>query len=81
MQWRDVVGDKLVSADEAVRTVQSGDVVNVAPYTTTPHTLCGALQDRARRDGLRGVRVDHPAALDVLSDAQIIIAINMEDTA
>ena len=41
--WRDQCRDKLVSADEAVKRIQPGDTVAVAPFITTPHTLCNAL--------------------------------------
>lgn len=61
MNWRERYRDKLVTAEEAVGRIKSGDVVAVAPYTTTPYTLCNALIGRATE--LRGVRIDHPAAL------------------
>ena len=45
MSWQDKCGDKLVSLDQAVGTIRSGNVVHVAPYSTTPMTLCIALQN------------------------------------
>jgi 4-hydroxybutyrate CoA-transferase len=61
--WRDRVRSKLVSAEAAVAKVRSGHVVNVAPYSCTPLTLCEALKAHARRAGLRDVRIEHLAAL------------------
>ena len=60
MNWRDMVGGKLMTPAEAVSVVKSGDQVMVAPINCTPFTLCMALYDR--RSELEGVRVDHPAA-------------------
>ena len=62
MSWQDKCGAKLVGLDEAIGTIQSGDVVHVAPYSTTPITLCQALQTRAATGGLLDVAIDHPAA-------------------
>jgi 4-hydroxybutyrate CoA-transferase len=62
MSWQDKCGDKLVSLDKAVGSIESGNVVHIAPYSTTPMTLCNALKDRAIKHGLRDVRIDHPAA-------------------
>jgi len=56
-----MVGDKLMSPQEAVRVVKSGDQVMVGVINVTPFTLCQALYDR--RSELKGVRIDHPAAL------------------
>lgn len=61
MDWRDLVRDKLVSPQEAVKAVKPGDQVEVAPFTCTPFTLCSALYER--RHELKGVRIDHPAGL------------------
>ncbi len=61
MDWREAAGKKLVSPQEAVQAVKPGAQVMVAPFTCTPFTLCGALYER--RHELRGVRIDHPAAL------------------
>ncbi|MCH7484961.1 MAG: hypothetical protein IIA90_07440 [Chloroflexi bacterium] len=61
MDWQAQVKDKLMSPDEAVSVVRSGDHVGVAPFTTTPFTLCDALF--ARRKKLKNLRVDHPASL------------------
>jgi 4-hydroxybutyrate CoA-transferase len=59
---RDLLGAKLVAVPEAVAEVQSGDVVAAAPFSCTPFTLCQALAERAGKDGLKGVRIDHPAS-------------------
>ena len=59
MDWRHEVRDKLMSPEEAVRDVRSGDQVVVAFFHLTPFTLCQALYDR--RSELEKVRIDHPA--------------------
>ena len=61
MNWRDMIGGKLMTPAEAVSVVKSGDQVMVAIINCTPYTLCAALYDR--RNELEGVRVDHPAPL------------------
>lgn len=61
MDWREAVADKLISPEEAVAGVKPGDRVTVAPFTTTPFTLCEALYER--RHELSGLRIDHPAGL------------------
>jgi 4-hydroxybutyrate CoA-transferase len=63
MNWRDRCRDKLVSPQEAVHRIKSGDVVSVAPFTTTPYTLCNALIERGKAEELTDVRIDHPAGL------------------
>ncbi len=61
MDWREMVGSKLMSPREAVQVVRSGDQVAVAAINCTPFTLCQALYDR--RSELEGVHVYHPAPL------------------
>ncbi len=61
MNWREMVSEKLMTPEEAVKAVKSGDTVAVAAINVTPFTLCEALY--ARRDELQGVRIDHPAPL------------------
>lgn len=61
MNWRERHRGKLVSAEEAVKRIKSGDSVHVGPFTCTPHTLCSALLARAAE--LHNVRIDHPAAM------------------
>jgi len=63
MDWRARLGKKLVSLEEAVSHVTSGATVGVAPFTTTPTTLCQGLVERGRAAGLRDVRVEHLASL------------------
>jgi len=63
MDWRTRLGTKLVSLEDAVGRVGSGATVGVAPFTTTPVTLCEGLKARARRGELRDVRVEHLASL------------------
>jgi len=61
MNWRDMVGGKLMTPAEAVSIVKSGDQVMVGAINCTPYTLCAALYDR--RSELEAVRIDHPAPL------------------
>lgn len=61
MGWQSLAGEKLVTPREAVAGIAPGQHVNVAPFTTTPFTLCQALYDR--RSELTDLRVDHPAGL------------------
>ncbi|MEX1195816.1 MAG: acetyl-CoA hydrolase/transferase C-terminal domain-containing protein [Dehalococcoidia bacterium] len=61
MDWQKMADDKLMTADEAVSVIKSGDHVGIAPFTTTPFTLCEALF--ARCGELENLRIDHPAAL------------------
>ena len=49
MDWRTRLGTRLVSVEAAVAHVHSGSVVNVAPYSCTPMTLCDGLKAHARR--------------------------------
>ena len=46
--WRDRCRGKLMSVEEAVARVSPGDIVAVAPFTCTPHTLCHGLMARIR---------------------------------
>ena len=59
MNWRDMVGSKLMTPAEAVSVVKSGDQVMVGIINCTPYTLCEALYER--RGELEGIRVYHPA--------------------
>ena len=61
MSWRKKLASKLVTPEDAVSVVKSGDVVAVAPFTLTPHTLCAALMER--KDKLRDVKVEHGASI------------------
>ncbi len=61
MDWRAAVAGKLVSPEEAVAGIKSGDTVVASPFTCTPFTLCQALYQR--RGELRGVHIHHPAGL------------------
>jgi acyl-CoA hydrolase len=60
--WRAQCGDKLVSLETAMAQVKSGQTVTVAPYTSSPITLCHGLIERGRKGELKDVRVDHLAS-------------------
>src|SRR5438093_11509579 len=55
MNWRERCGKKLVSAQEAMRSVRNGDTVQVNWLHATPLTLCNELM--ARKEELRDVKV------------------------
>ena len=55
MGWRERCGKKLVSLQEAMRTVRNGDTVQVNWLHATPMTLCEGLM--ARKEELQDVKV------------------------
>jgi 4-hydroxybutyrate CoA-transferase len=59
--------------------VRSGDTVAVAPYTTTPFTLCNALIERGRRGEIGNVRVDHLASLACWTSEDLEGAFDLHD--
>ena len=59
--WRALLGRRLVTAEEAVSHVNSGDRVSISLALQTPHALCGALA--ARLTELERVVISHSAAL------------------
>jgi 4-hydroxybutyrate CoA-transferase len=61
MDWRQMVGEKLMSPEAAVEIVKPGDQVSVGFVNVTPFTLCEALYER--RSELQKVRIDHAAPL------------------
>jgi 4-hydroxybutyrate CoA-transferase len=63
LDWQNIYGDKLASAEEAMGRVRSGDTVGVATYTSTPLSLCRALLERGKRGELKNVRIEHPAPM------------------
>lgn len=63
MDWRSRLGRKLVSLEEAVSKVASAATVGVAPYTTTPVTLCEGLAARGRAGAVSDVRIEQLASL------------------
>jgi acyl-CoA hydrolase len=79
MDWRDRCKDKLVTSEEAVKRIQPGDTVMVAPFTSTPQTLCAALCQRIRTGDLHGIRIDHPASLSPWCEPDVIEAIDLHD--
>jgi 4-hydroxybutyrate CoA-transferase len=79
VNWRDQCRDKLVTPDEAVKRVKTGDVVAVAPFISTPHSLCNALMRRIRAGELRDIRIDHPASLSPWCEPDVLEAIELHD--
>lgn len=61
--WKSRLGGKLVPVNEAMKVFRSGQVVAVAPYTSTPVTLCNALKKHALAAGLKDIRIEHLASL------------------
>jgi 4-hydroxybutyrate CoA-transferase len=60
-EWRARLGSKLVSADEAMRHIRSGDRVSLSIAQATPYALCAALAGRLME--VENVVVNHSAAL------------------
>jgi 4-hydroxybutyrate CoA-transferase len=79
MNWRDRCRDKLVSVEEAIGRVRSGDTVMVAPFTCTPHTLSAALIERVKAGELTDLRVDHPAALTAWTAPELRGRVELHD--
>ena len=79
MDWRERCGNKLVSRDVAIMEVKSGFTVSVAPYTTTPYTLCTALMERAVSGSIENVRIDHLAGLFAWTDPDAKGAFELHD--
>lgn len=61
-RWQDRVGRKLVDVETAIARIASGHRVAIAPYTSTPLTLCRRLVERGKRGEIQRVRIDHPAS-------------------
>ena len=59
--WRLQLGAKLVSPDEAVSNIKSGDRVTMSISQATPFVLCAALAGRLM--AIEDVVVNHSAAL------------------
>jgi acyl-CoA hydrolase len=59
--WRALLGEKLVSAEQAVNHVKSGDRVTMSISHATPFTLCAALA--ARLMEIDSVVLNHSASL------------------
>ena len=59
--WRAQLGAKLVSPDEAVSHIKSGDRVTMSISQATPFVLCAALAGRLME--IENVVVNHSAAL------------------
>ena len=57
MDWRTRYADKLVTPEQAAKTVNSGDTVYVGMFNSTPETVASALL--ARKDELRDVTIHH----------------------
>ena len=59
--WRAILGEKLVSAEEAVAHIRSGDRITMSIAQSTPFAVCPALAGRLME--LENVVVNHSAAL------------------
>jgi 4-hydroxybutyrate CoA-transferase len=75
MDWKAKHADKLVSAEEAVKIVNSGDTVTLGMFASTPEGLAAALL--ARQDELRNVTVHHYVAPFVWSTPESAEAFNL----
>lgn len=79
MGWQERIGRKLVDAEIAVAGIRSGMTVNVAPYTSTPVTLCNALKAHALKEGLRDIHIDHLASLVSWTEPQFAGIFRLRD--
>jgi 4-hydroxybutyrate CoA-transferase len=79
MTWRDRCGAKLVSLETAIGHIKSGDVVAIAPFTTTPFTLCEGLKDRGRKGSIDHVRIEHLASLTSWTDLDLAGIFELRD--
>ncbi len=79
MDWRARLGPKLVSLEEALAHVAPGATVGIAPFTTTPLTLCEGLAERARAGRVADLRVEHLAALFPWTDPELLGALRLLD--
>ena len=66
--WRDLYKNKLVTAQEAVKAVKSGDRVVIGHACGEPPTLVSAIVDRAPE--LRNVEIVHMVAMGPAKYAQ-----------
>ena len=79
MDWRTRLGQKLVPLERALAHVQSGQVVNVSPYSCTPLTLCEGLKAHALKHGLRDIRIEHLAAFTSWTTPELQGVFNLLD--
>ncbi|QQS51502.1 MAG: acetyl-CoA hydrolase/transferase family protein [Bacteroidota bacterium] len=50
---------KVVSAEEAVKSIKSGDRVHLSSVAVTPHALIKAMVERGRKKELKNVKIHH----------------------
>jgi 4-hydroxybutyrate CoA-transferase len=79
MAWHDRYRNKFVTPTEAAATIDSGQTVHVAPYSTSPLTLCHALKQRAISGRIEDVRIDHPAAALSWTEAELEGRLRLKD--
>lgn len=79
MAWQDLCGNKLVNLDTAISTIKSGHTVHIAPYSTTPMTLCLALKEHIVKAELKDLRIDHPASAISWTDPELRGALRLKD--
>lgn len=76
---KDPYNGKMTSLAQAMSSISSGQVVHVAPYSTTPQTLCQGLREHIIEHGLKEIRVDHPAANFCWTDDAIRPHLRLKD--
>jgi len=75
MDWRQKHADKLVSAEKAVKAVQSGQTVALGMFGSNPEGLANALL--ARKDDLKNVTIHHYVAPFVWATPETQEAFNL----
>lgn len=78
--YRDQLGDKLVSLEAAVAVIESGSTVGAAPFSCSPMTLCRGLAERGERGEVEGIQMDHLASFFPWTDPRWAHAFNLVDT-
>lgn len=75
----DLYKGKMTDTDRAMQVIQSGQVVHIAPYSTTPLTLCNALKQHVLDGGADNLRIDHPAAAISWTDPELQGKLRLKD--
>ena len=75
MDWRQKHADKLLSAEDAVKIVNSGEVVGLGMFGSNPEGLAKALL--ARKDELRDVTIHHYVSPFVWATPETADAFNL----
>lgn len=76
---RDPYKGKMTSTQTAMQVIKSDQVVHVAPYSTTPATLCNALKAHVLSGAATNLRIDHPAAATSWTEQELHGMLRLKD--